>query len=180
MRVNRTTKQIYAGLGAVVLCIALGLWWSVARAGRLQEQIDKTEVQLGIARGHADELARLAREVTALRDQLGDASKTVPDREEMASVMRELSLQIDSQALADQGMSTLTARPSDDYVTLPVEITFGGDSQSVFDFVRRVEHMPQLMQFESLAVRSEQVDTGQVKSALRLNLYFCQTPEAQP
>lgn len=181
MRIDH--KQMRMSLIIVGLAVAyVGLlWWPVQNdIGALRAKIAKSEQELGIARDRTDGLAKLAEEVNRLRHEVAGSNKEVPAQSEMAAMLRELSVQIESENLTGQGINMLAAKAGEDYLTQPVELTFSGRSLDAFRFVNRLENMPRLVQVESVAMRQEPDSGGQrVKASLRLNTFFY-TPEVHP
>ncbi len=182
MRIDRT--QIRTGLiilGLVVVYAAAVWFPSHRRIQTLRGRIASAEQELGIARDRTDGLTRLAEQVHKLRAEVKSSNKQIPEQGEMASMLRELSVQIENENLAGQGINMLAAQAGDDYLTLPVELTFSGKSLDAFRFVNRLEGMPRLVQVESMTMRHEpNSGGGRVKTSMRLNTFFCYTEDAKP
>ena len=182
MRIDRL--QLRTGL--IILGLVAGFaaagWWPAQRQKQtLRNRIDVAEQELGIARNRTDGLAKLAEEVQKLRDEVKSSNKEIPEQGEMASMLRELSVQIENENLTGQGINMLAAEAGADYLTLPVELTFSGQSLDAFRFVNRLERMPRLVQVESMTMRREPNSKGdRIKTSMRLNTFFCYVEERQP
>lgn len=162
-------------LGLVVVYVA-GLWWPQQRQiSATQNQIAEFEQQLGLTKGRTDGLSILAGEVDELRRMIATNNKEIPEHAELATVLREISLQIETMQLTGQGISTRPTVEKDDYVILPVDLTFRGGSTSVFRFINEIESMRRLTQVESIEV-IKSIDTpGEVQANVKLMTYFSQS-----
>ncbi len=179
MPVERAELRLIAALLCVVAVFTVGLWLpNVSRAQELREEILKLEKDLGVSRDRSDDLARLAHDVDRLREKMASTNKVIPEQGELAGFLRELSVQIDQEQLTDQGLSTGSIREGDEYTTLPVELTFSGNSLAVFRFVNRVEEMPRLVQVDRLVVEDGPED-GRVQVEMDLNTFFYTTEEGK-
>jgi len=151
MRVDKSQMRFGLIVAGLVVAYAAGLWWPQANAiKKFNGQIAEAEQQLGMTKGRTDGLAELATEVDDLRRMVETNNKEIPEHAELATVLRDISLQIESTNLAGQGISTKPTIEKPDYVALPVDLTFSGSSVSVFRFIDRVESMRRLTQVEGM------------------------------
>ena len=143
MRIDRLQLRTGLLILGLVAGYSAALWWPTHRQIQtLHTRINVAEQELGIVRDRTDGLAKLAEEVQKLRAEVKSSNKEIPEQGEMASMLRELSVQIENDNLAGQGINMLAAEAGDDYLTLPVELTFSGLSLDAFRFVNRLERMP--------------------------------------
>lgn len=175
MPVDKAQLRFALVVVGLVAVYAAGLMWPQVRAFReLNGRIAQAEQELGLTKGRTDGLAILAGEVDALRRAAGENNKEIPNHEELAKVLHDISVQIEAENLTGQGISTQPTVEKQDYVTLPVDLTFRGNSVSVFRFIDRIEAMPRLMQVESVNVIKNADDPSTVQAVLRLMTYFRQ------
>jgi Tfp pilus assembly protein PilO len=179
MLVDREQLRATIVVVAIVLVFVVGLWAPLSnRAGELEAEILKLEGDLGVTRGRTDGLGELASEVDRLQAKVAETNKLIPQQGELAGLLRELSTQIETEALTDQNLATGSQQVSDEYATLPVELTFSGDSPAVFRFVRRVERMPRLVQVERLFIDRRDEAEGVVSAEMDLKTFFYTTEGA--
>lgn len=176
MSIDRRTLWMLGGLVLAVAAYAGGVWWpSQSRMRQLRQDIAQAEKDLGIARDRTDGLSRLVGEVDDLRARVNSTNKIIPVADEMASVLRTLSVYVEDQDLAGQGLSTEPTIVAPNYLTMPVRIQFTGDSLSAFEFVHRLESMPKMVQVEELEMKKQEGTDGDVQATLKLNTYFTAT-----
>ena len=182
MRIDKIQLRTALVVVGLVIAYAGILWWPAHQDIKsLRASIKEAERELGIALDRTDDLARLTDEVQKLRDEVTSSNKEIPEQSEMASMLRELSVQIENENLAGQGINMLAAEAGTDYLTLPVELTFSGQSLDAFRFVNRLEKMPRLVQVESMTMRREAGSKNdRVKTSMRLNTFFCYVEESRP
>jgi len=171
-------RQLRFGLfiAGLVGVYVVGLWWPQQRSiSARQSEIAEYEQQLGLTKGRTDGLTQLVGEVDDLRRLIATNNKEIPEHAELANVLREISLQIETMKLTGQGISTRPTVEMDDYVMLPVDLTFKGESTSVFRFIDRIESMRRLTQVESIEVLKSIDTPGEVQANVKLNTYFSQS-----
>lgn len=178
MRIDPTQKKI-AAVMTLLVALFVGLGWYPARRdiAKLRKQISETQQQIMGAAGKADDLAQLDRQVKQIRREIASNSKVIPTRGELAELIRQLSTTIENAELRDQSISTEQTIQGDNYVTLPIRVTFNGPAPNAFRFVNAVESMPRLMQVTNMQLSNDK--SGQsVTAQLELNTYFYTTQEA--
>jgi len=176
MRVDKSQLRFGLIIAGLVAAYAVGLWWPQARRiNKLHADIAEAETQLGLTRGRTDGLSQLADQVDDLRRQVETNNKEIPRHAELATVLRDISLQIESMDLTGQGISTQPTIERTDYVALPVDLTFSGSSVSAFRFIDRIESMRRLTQVESMEVRKMPDQPDQVQAMVKLKTYFSQS-----
>ncbi len=165
--------QIGVAAGALSLLIVLGLcmpmWMGI---NTLRSEIDAAEERLGIARGRTDGLARLAREVNRLREEVAATSRVIPSEPDLAAVLRQLSVESQQQQLQPDGMSTGDPVHSDDWFAVPVGVVLTGQSRDVFAFIDQVEQMPRMIQVDAYTMVAEPEHNGRVEAALKLTTFY--------
>ncbi len=182
MRMDKAQLRTVLIIMGVVLAY-VGLVWYPAFAERnsLLEQIAEADEKLGVARDRSDGLAKLKQEVAKLRAEKESTNKEIPSKDEMAELLHEISVQIESENLTGQGINMLTEESGEDYDTQPLELTFSGNALDAFRLIHRLESMPRLVQIDSVTIRREHRSEGQnVNTSMRLNAYLSHTGEDKP
>jgi len=147
-------RYIIAGL--VIAGVGTGLIaprWAAIRAVRAE--ISKLEADLGIQRGRTDGLSALAMRVETLRERVESHNKVVPERVELAQLLRELNRRIEAEDLTSQGISTGRMEAGVETTALPLELTLSGDGPAIFRFIDRVESMPRVIQIDFLELKRD-------------------------
>jgi Tfp pilus assembly protein PilO len=173
MSTDRKQLLQYAIAVLVVGGIGLGLimpLWHNTKQTRLE--IGQLERDLGIKRGRTDGLSALAMEVDGLRSRIAANNKVIPPRIELAEVLRELSVQIESENLVSQGISTEAAVDGTDYTALPLELTLSGRAPAIFRFVDRIESMPRMIQVNSLDIETDKPTDQAVEAKVKLHTFY--------
>jgi Tfp pilus assembly protein PilO len=173
MPVRKSHLRLIAIVAGLVAAFGAGVWWPMShQIKKHRARIAEAEAELGITRGRTDGLAQLARQVDRLRAQVAMNNKVIPNHAEMAGILRELSLHIEALELTGQGITTLEMQDRDEVIVLPVELTFRGESEAVFAFVRRVERMRRMVQIDSLEIVRRPGESRQVDALVRLRTFF--------
>jgi len=176
MRVDKSQIRFGLIIAGLVAVYAGGLWWPQTRQIKsLNAKIAQAERDLGMTRGRTDGLSKLAAEVDELRRQIATNNKRIPRHAELATVLREISLQIETMNLTGQGISTRPTIEKPDYVALPVDLTFTGSSVAAMRFIDRMESMPRLTQVESFEIRKDPDKPDRVQADVKLMTYFSQS-----
>ena len=138
------TLTILVGL---CLTFVLGMW-APFRAKRAQ--VERTLTELG-QEIHEEQkgavgLAALGHRIVSLSQVVARFDKTVPRRPELASLLRELTDELERQDAASLDIRPGATTEGDDYCLAPISLRFGGSFETLFEFLRHVESMDRLVQ----------------------------------
>lgn len=173
MSVDRHQMRWGIAIAVVIGVFVFGMWVPGRyRVKSARADIQQAEEQLGIARGSAAALAELAREVDQLRREAEMQNKVVPDRSSLASLLRQLSMQIDSAGLTGEGVSTGKATITAESISMPIELSLVGRSVQVFELVRRIERLPSMLHVEELVLENDPDEPGRVEASLTIRAFF--------
>lgn len=178
MQIDHSQKKLLITLVlAVGAFVSLG-WYPAHRdIGTLSEEVQSIQKQIDGFQGKTVGHAALFAEVQRMEAELASTSKVIPQQNELAGLIREISTRIDGQALGERELNTRPTVESDHYVTLPIDIACTGDSLSAFHFVNDLESMPQLVQLSGLYMSVDPKDPSHVKTELKVNTFFYAKPE---
>lgn len=172
MRSDHAQSRTLLALAAVVLVCGGLLWWPAWRQqSHLSRQIHFTQEQLLGAQGQTQDLGQLAREVQQMRRELASNHKTLPQHDELAALLREVSTKINVHQLLDASIASHATVNGADYKTLPLEVKFTGASTGALGFVKSLEDMPRVSQMTTLRLERQE-KTGMLNGSLRLNAFF--------
>ena len=147
---QKVTLFILAALGAVFV---LALWLPrQAQINELNERIEKHQRQVGYDRRDAAGLTDLAGNVRDLKLAVDTSKNYVPDRSELANLLRQLSAEMVRQELTDRVVQTEAVELGADYNVIPLRLTFRGSYDGAFRFIQYAESMRRLIRINRLAI----------------------------
>lgn len=173
MRLDSTQKKTLA-----ILLIALGLvgglvWYPAYRdIRRLSAEIAQIDAEVDRVRGKSAMMASLDSEVRRMRHELGSAKQVIPLHGEVSGLLREIGGRVESLRLADPTLSTQPVVEGPGYLTLPLSVNFSGSSRSIFEFIKQVESMPQLVQVSGVRLSIEKEPSTAVHAVVDLNAFY--------
>jgi Tfp pilus assembly protein PilO len=164
---------------AVALAVACGGFYVVGiRPASLRSSVVRTrlvaqQAELQLARERIKGLPEIEQETEALRQQVEHFQKTVPDANDLPQAIADVTqFGRESSVLDLQWRSDAKPRRTEQYTELPIQFTFGGDFNGVFDFLHRTEEMQRLTRVKKLDIKARPGGGGLVDVQLTMNLYF--------
>ena len=173
MQLSKSQMRWAIAFVVVTLVMTGGLWWPAQmRISKLKTQIVSAEEELGIVRGRTDGLAQLALEVEKLRIRSSSNNKQIIQQSELSDLLREFSLQIEAAEMTGQGISTGQTEVEEEWVALPVDMTFEGNSVNVFALIQQIESLPWMLRIEGMKIDRHKDHPDQVDASVYLTTYF--------
>lgn len=153
MRIERDQIVTLGAISGLAILFVLGGWLPMQnRRSQADRQAGEISQQLSGTRQGATGLAKLARDVQALKDQVGDSPRYVPQEGELAGLLRQLSSELADQQVQDQMIQTQSMVSGEDFNLMPVRLTFRGTFPATFAFLRHIEYMDRVVQVNRLEV----------------------------
>ena len=155
----RIEKDQMLTLGAVVMAAVVfvfAVWMpSRARSAELGDRQDAAKAELGLAPNADAERTRLETEVIALRERVNGAQQKVPERDEIAEVVRGINQSLKKHGVTQQEMVTRKASRFAHYSTIPITIEYQSSFPVVFGALKQIERMPRLIRVDRLSVQGD-------------------------
>jgi Tfp pilus assembly protein PilO len=156
----------------IVLFLGFGYRPATVRLDQLKAEIADRSRQLEQNQGRAQNLPILALEVDRLRTKLERFNKKLPKTPELGEFILDLTRHSEKSAVRKLVHQPGTVRKLDLYGEIPITMSFEGDFQNVFDFLRKLEEMPRLTRVRNLSVRCRDGKAGLVDVNMAMNIYF--------
>lgn len=184
MRSLKDTITLYTKLRwalAGVTVASVGLFYGLAYRPQMKQSslvdasIARTSAELAICQDQTRLLSGVAADVERLRSRLKEF-KTLPHQQDLAQFIKDiaqLNLQANLRKFEQrQGVRVRGAKLS----SSPIGMTFEGDFVNVFSFLRHTEELQRLIRVSDMRIEaapgSMKEKTGQVKVAMKMNIYF--------
>jgi Tfp pilus assembly protein PilO len=156
MRIDRDQIRVVLILAALVALFIFAAYRpSLATAQNVRADIQRQKAQLGIAQNESRDLVRLVKNVEELRASLSGAQQYIPNENELADLLRNLSQTLDAQQVTGKELQTKAVIRGADYNVMPVDLKFTGSSKAVTNFITALETMPRLIRIDKLEVTCE-------------------------
>ena len=172
MRVDLRRFRVWIIAAGLIVALAVAIVPQLLQIKRIKHEVTGLEQRLDASHAINEGLSQLARDVTALKQEVAAIDRVIPDQTAQADLIREIGLHIETEHLGDQVLQTRDVRTDEDLARLPVEINFTGDSIAAFRFVRRIEQMPHLVHVNLLRVESAPSEDGLVKVMMNVDAFF--------
>lgn len=165
MRIEKDQLRALLVLSALTLLFVCGLWLPYHfRMRQLQQRIDAAQKQFAADQQATKNLVSLAADVMELKEILSGAQKYVPEQNELADLLKQLSADMQAAAgrsdtaggrIYDQEIQTGAITNYANYSILPVTLRFKGSYQALDSFLRRIEAMNRLVRIDKLEVQGK-------------------------
>jgi Tfp pilus assembly protein PilO len=140
----------------------------------LRQQADRRRGELHTAEARARTLPAVMHEVEQLRQRLARFDKKLPRQQDMDQFLRDIA-QLGQQAgLRKWTFQTDVPRRRELFVELPIRVTFEGDFDSVYAFLRQAEQMQRLTRIARVHLNGVDPQSGQVSVDAQMQIYFTQ------
>ena len=176
----RIEKDQIITLGVITLVLVAGLvvGWIPANNAIKQHKQELSTLKSKLAKHQMQtaDLAKVSMKVKQLKSELDSAPKQLSKEVELASLLRQLSSNLQTQQVADQTIITRSMERGEDFNLMPLRLTFKTDYVSVFAFLQTVEKMPRLMHLSRLEIENTKDRTAEglpmCKVSIDLNAFF--------
>lgn len=146
MRVEK--DQINTMIAIAVLCIAyvLAIWMPQrGRIAEARERLDAAETALSSGQAGQISLQQMSADLRELRQSIQNSTKRIPDQSDLPALLRELSGEMEDLHVTDRTIQTQAMEKGDDYIIIPIRLTFRGSFASIYAFLQRLESMDRLV-----------------------------------
>lgn len=171
MSIERDQWRTLMVLGVIAGVFTLAFWLpNHLHEGRLYAKLAQADASLS-GEGHRPEkLAGLVRQVADLQAVTHQSQKYVPQSDELAELLRQLSMELQAQRVVGQEIQTSAIIHGDTYSVIPVTLRFEGSFPAVYGFLQRVESMRRMIRITRLEVDGDVQRVDQPLS-VRVELY---------
>lgn len=176
---NDKSQWIMIGtIVAITAAFTLGVWLPESRklAG-YQERITQAQEELGPSFLEPALMGERVSEVEALKDELNSSARCVPNRAELASVLRSLTEAVESQGATDQSFQTRETKQYKHYSELPLSLEFEDTFAAAYGVLQQIESLPRLVRVDAINLRVMDRDDAQqsapvMQASLRLSSFY--------
>ena len=173
MRID--TQQIKTLVAAAVILVVYGLGVWLPRsvsASRLKDRVEQAKATLdAMPTTDAGQLTALSDQVEHLREVANREGKTVPDRTDIASLLRSLGECLSAESASDPSIRTQSITRGSTYSVIPIELTFAGSSATVFGVLERIEDLPRLLRLTRFDVEPQRDGAGRLRASIQLSAF---------
>lgn len=181
MRIDSNQKRAMAIVLAALGAVGGLLWYPAYRDIRkLSAELERIDAQLRENRGKVIGLSDLSQQVGNIESEIRTGRKVIPRQGELSEFLRELSERLQSSRLSEASVSTKPTIDGPGYVTMPIGISFTGDSRAAYAFIKQLENMPQLVQVTGLRFNTDKDAGATVQASLDLNTFYYPAKEGTP
>lgn len=163
MHVERDQVRTLLATGVLAAAFIAAMWLPHDMKDR------QLKARIEAARQSADEdrtrvvgLAELSTQVASLRNEVQGSQRYIAAEEEIPSMLRELSRELEIRQVAEQEIQTQTAIQGNGYMVLPISMKFKGSLDTAMGFLSKLESMRQVVR----VVRFEMGRDSDPKSTL--------------
>jgi Tfp pilus assembly protein PilO len=158
---SSSRKHLALAMLAGFLVFALGfgvlVWPSLSRASEIDDRIAELAHKNKTLDSRTDLVAQLTQEVADAEARAGKMLKRIPDAEEVADVMKQLSMPVDGYYVADQSFTTGQSRraATDENITaraIPITVDLVARYEALLELIRRAEASERLVRIASVRV----------------------------
>ncbi|MBB6430031.1 type 4a pilus biogenesis protein PilO [Algisphaera agarilytica] len=178
MQIDKSQWMVMGAIGFMLAAFALGVWLPESKkVAGYQERIASAEEELGPSFFEPAMMDQRVNEVEALKQELSNATRYVPNRPELASVLRSLSQAVESQGVSEQSLQTRETRRHLHYSEIPLTLEFEDTFTASYGVLEQIESLPRLVRVDAMNMRvldrdgSEQTSPV-MQTTLRLSSFY--------
>ncbi len=151
MSIERDQMRVMLVLGVMMGVFVLAFWLpNHLHEKRLHAELANAKQSLHVDNHSPEAMAGMMRQVTDLRTLTHQSQKYVPQTDELADLLRQLSIELYSQKVTGQEIQTGSIVHGDQYSVIPVTLRFQGSFPAVFGFLQRIESMRRMIRITRL------------------------------
>ena len=171
MSIERDQMRAMLILGVMTGIFTLGFWLpNHLHEKSLHAQLQSVKHELATNHHDPDKLAMLVRQVSDLKSLTTQSQKYVPQSDELADLLRQLSVELQRQHVTGQEIQTGSIVDGDEYSVVPITLRFKGSFPAVFGFLKRIESMQRMIRVTKLDFDGDATHINQPLS-VRIVLY---------
>jgi type IV pilus assembly protein PilO len=155
-KLEKLTKPQRMGIYAATLIVIIGLsvwlllWPKHQDIKALEQQLEKAQQELAVAKKNASELNDWRNKMKQKEAQYKKSMRALPEKEEIPSLLAGIS-----QAGRDAGLDFLLFQPKpenvkDFYAEIPVDISVSGSYHQVAVFFDKVSNLPRIVNIRDI------------------------------
>jgi Tfp pilus assembly protein PilO len=167
-------QWIFAGVLAACVLAFLVLYWrpGLKEQAALREQIDRRQSELDANRDVGARLAAVTANVERTKLRLDRFNRKLPRQEELGQFVKEITNLSQQASLRRLSNQPGDLRRRDVFSERPISLSFEGNFNDVFTFLRQAEEMQRLTRVRTLNVRSLDAQQGLVDVQVVMSIYF--------
>ena len=168
MLIEKDQTRAMIILGVMTGVFALGFWLpNRLLENRLQAELTEVQETLAVDRHDPEKLAVMVRQVSDLKALTQQSQKYVPQSDELADLLRQLSIELERQSVSGQEIQTGKIIHGQEYSVVPITLRFKGSFPAVFGFLQRIESMQRMIRVTKLDFDG---DSERVNEPLRVRI----------
>jgi len=138
-------------LGALTVTFVLGLWLPFrAKRVKIEQQLSTLDADIDAEQQGTVGLATIGQKIVSLSHAVARFDKIVPREPELASLLRELTGELENQDVTSLNIVPGKAVEGDNYCLVPISLAFDGSFHVLFGFLGRIESMDRLVQINTI------------------------------
>ena len=121
----------------------------------------------------ASRVPQMLREIERMEHRYNDKdwSRRLPERQELAGFLREITLGLSREKISIRSIQPGNPSPNQRYNYLPITLKFEGDFLALARFLKQINGMTRLTRIERLAINSGQ-NRENLEGEMGMNIYF--------
>ncbi len=178
MRNDRSQWIVLSSIGLMCGAFSLAVWFPESRKQTdYQARIVAAQEELGPSFFDPAQMGERVSEVESLKEEISSSARFVPQRSELASVLRSLTQSVESGGVTNQSLQTREAKPYKHYTELPMSLEFEDTFSAAYSVLEQIESLPRLVRVDALNLRVLDRDGAQqrepvMQASLRLSSFY--------
>ncbi len=166
--------MVLAGTLAVCVGAFLVCYWrpGLNEQRALRSEIERRQTDLEANRDAGARLAAVTANVERTKLRLDRFNRKLPRQEELGQFVKEITNLSQQASLRRLSNQPGEVKRRDVFSERPIALSFEGNFNDVFTFLRQAEEMQRLTRVRSLNVRSIDAQQGMVDVQVVLSIYF--------
>lgn len=181
MRIESDQLRTFGLLLVLTSAWAVAMWWpDQQRQASAQRRIIEAKHRIESNRGASAQLASLSKELVQLQQVVDSSPKQMPQEDQLANLLKQLSTEMNAHHLAEQDVLTQPIQHGKEYSMVPLTLNFKGTFLEIFSFVKKVESLPRMIRITRLEIHHRPQKAGEsLAVSLDLCAFFAPGQEAQ-
>lgn len=178
MQIDKSQWMVIGSIVLMVAVFALGVWLPESRQiAAYQDRIAHAEEELGPSFFEPAMMDERVNEVEALKQELNSSTRYVPNRPELASVLRSLTEAVESQGVSEQSLQTRETRFHRHFSEIPLSLEFEDSFTASYGVLQQIESLPRLVRVDAMNMRVLDRDGSKqlspvMQTTLRLSSFY--------
>lgn len=175
---DRSQWIVLGSIGLLSAVFSLAVWLPESRklAG-YEDRIVAAQEELGPSFFEPAMMGKRVNEVESLKEEISSSARFVPQRSELASVLRSLTQAVESGGVTNQSIQTRESKQYKHYAELPISLEFEDTFSAAYGVLEQIESLPRLVRVDALSLRVLDRDdaprlTPVMQASLRLSSFY--------